>query len=136
MHVSFDWIITRLCFSKHKTPNLIYIFNLIFKIHVPLFFIWVITINRLIKIELDVILCSACDNSKEGVDILLFQNARWKTTLKKYTLWKKNAIKKNAEVRHRPLMRKKSSLVASSSKLQGFIGVWVVNKSTIRSLKF
>lgn len=66
MHVSFDWIITRLCFSKHKTPNLVYIFNLIFKIHVPLFFIWVITINRLIKIELDVIMLGVWQQQKRS----------------------------------------------------------------------
>lgn len=135
MHVSFDWIITRLCFSKHKTPNLIYIFNLIFKIHVPLFFIWVITINRMIKIELDVIMLGVWQQQRRSGYSFVSECAVENHFEKIHTM-KKNAIKKNAEVRHRPLMRKKSSLVASSSKLQGFIGVWVVNKSTIRSLKF
>lgn len=52
----FDWMITRLCLSQLKIPNLIYIFNLIFKMHTPLFFNWVIAINRLIKIEVAVIM--------------------------------------------------------------------------------
>lgn len=56
VYAFFYWIITRLCLSQLKIPNLIYIFNLIFKMHTPLFFNWVIAINRLIKIEVAVIM--------------------------------------------------------------------------------